>query len=852
MKFKVDKAVFDKYLNLYFYIPVIKGFNNKVDNLEFKTRISNMLFDGCGSLKSRFDTVEELMNDANTAAFLELFKNFGANNRTFPSHVAMALRVVEGANIPSINDVVDVYNSLSLKYFTPFGGEDLEKVYGDLVLKLAEGSETYFGIGSTENKPPKKGELIWTDDLDITCRALNWRQCERTKITPDSKVGYFIMDGVRVEDKENIENAAKELVERITEMMGGETMVLYLDKDNLEAEYDFETKTLTEEDKIKQKENSNKKEVNIKGVKEQSKIKEYKFPKNSIAYKLQGILAEALKSKFNLEMKPEEIHLENPKDETHGDYASNIAMMLAKELGRNPKEIAHELARSDMRTAQCTIDIAGPGFLNFKVNNDLWFEALEKKEDTNILDEGEKKKIMVEMGDPNTHKIPHIGHLFSYISGSAISNILEAQGHEIFRVYYGGDVGMHVAKALYGWIQKEKPRPEGMMERVKLVQECYQEGSALYEEDDHKAKIQQINKDIYNPKSEIQADWKETRQWSLDYYVEFEKMLGIHLDKHYVESMVFEEGLRIIKENTGKIFEESEGAVIFPGEKYGLHNRVFITKQGTPTYEAKDMGLCLIKKKDYDYDLTVIPTANEQNEYFKVLIEAINQTLPEIKDKVMHIGFGMVSLSTGKMSSRSGKILSAPELVEKVIAAIGEKIKDREDLSAEEKSDISKKVGLGAIKYSFLKIGLTKNRAFDIEESVSAEGDSAPYIMYSYARASSVLRTAKSEIRTAEATDIAFRASQNMDLSEDERSLLVHIGKYEETILSAGINYAPNVIANYLYNLAQKFNNFYNKHQILKAENEEVKQSRLLLTQATAQVLKNGLKLLGIETVEKM
>lgn len=566
--------------------------------------------------------------------------------------------------------------------------------------------------------------------------------------------------------------------------------------------------------------------------------KSYIFPKSSVAYKIQVSLAEALKSKFGLEKKPEEIHLENPKDETHGDYASNVAMMLAKDLGKNPREIAEELTKCEMQNAQC--EVAGPGFLNFKVNKSLWFEALDKKEEGDIVEE--KKKIMVEMGDPNTHKLPHIGHLFSYVAGSSIANILEAMGHSIFRVYYGGDVGMHVAKALYGWIQKGKPKPEDMMERVKLLQECYQLGSALYEEEEHKPHIQQINKDIYNPDSQIQNDWKLTRQWSLDYYEKFENMLGINLDKHYIESMVWEEGSKIVKENIGKVFEESERAIIFPGEKYGLHNRVFITQAGTPTYEAKDMGLCRIKKRDFDFDLTVIPTANEQNDYFKVLIEAINLAMPELKDKVKHIGFGMVSLSTGKMSSRSGKILSAPELVDTVIANIYERIKDREDLGEEEKRDISYKVGIGAIKYSFLKIGLTKNRAFDIEESVSAEGDSAPYIMYSYARANSVLRSAQSEMRI----------TQNIQLSEDERSLLVHLGKFEETVLSAGTNFAPNVVANYLYNLAQKFNNFYNKHQILKAESEEIKQVRLMLTLATAQTLNKGLKLLGIDTVEKM
>lgn len=882
MKFKVDKAVFEKFPDLYFFIPVIHGFNNNIGDLEVKTRIANMLFDGMGDLKSRFDTRDELMGDGNTQAFLELFKNFGANNRTFPSHVAMAMRVVEGENIPSINPVVDTYNSLSLKYFTPFGGEDLGEVYGDLALKLAEGNEMYIGIGSENNKPPKKGELIWIDDLDVTCRALNWRQCNRTKITRDSKVGYFIMDGVREEDKQNIENATKDLVEKITEMFGGVTMVLYLDKDNTEAEYDFQTKQVTEELKLENVEMLKVEGLQkVDGEQKMEKVgteqKVYVFPTNSVALKIQEMLSEAVREKFNIELNPNEIHLETPADESRGDYASNIALNLAKQLGKNPREIASELAslvipdllvlrsetkngvrdlkkeqdldsrsESGMTNMICETEVAGPGFLNFKIDKKTLkqnIKRLAKNEKVEILGKDKTKRIMVEMGDPNTHKMPHIGHLFSYIAGGSLADILEACGHEIFRVYYGGDVGMHVAKALYGWIEQDRPRSEDQYERVKILQNAYQLGSKLYEEEEHKTKINEINKAIYDPNSDIQNDWKETRQWSLDYYLQFEKMLGINIDKHYPESMVWQEGLRIVKENIGKIFEESEGAVIFPGEKYGLHNRVFITKMGTPTYEAKDMGLCLIKKQDYDYDLTIIPTATEQDEYFKVVIEAINNALPEIRNKVMHIGFGMVNLKSGKMSSRTGNILSAPELVDIVIEKIKEKVDEREDISEAEKAEIAKVVGLAAIKYSFLKIGLSKNRSFDLEESISAEGDSAPYILYSYVRARSILK------------DQELNLDTNLDTkleSIEEQSLIRILSKYEETLLNASLNYAPNVICSYLYNLAQRFNNFYSKQSILNVELEDIKQGRLILTQATANVLQNGLKLLGIETVERM
>ncbi|NMB57166.1 arginine--tRNA ligase [Candidatus Beckwithbacteria bacterium] len=564
----------------------------------------------------------------------------------------------------------------------------------------------------------------------------------------------------------------------------------------------------------------------------------------------------------------ERFELEHPVDETHGDYACNIAMIIFPLVKggsqikiwqgdfKNPRQLAQVIKTNldqneELKTIVEKIEIAGPGFINFYLKTDILINQisliLEKKDDFGKNENPENRKIIVEYGHPNTHKLPHIGHLFSYIAGDSLARILEFNGNTILKANYQGDIGPHVAKCIYGWQQKGKPIPEKLENKVKLLQECYQLGSELYEDENHKQKIIAINKAIYDPQNDIQKDWLQTRQWSLDFYLEFEKLLGVNQKKHYLESQMWQRGLQIVKDNVGKVFEKSGDTVIFAGEKFGLHTRVFITKEGTPTYEAKDLGLFTQKMEDWPFDLTITPTASEQNEYFNVVIEAVNQLFPEYKNKWMHIGFGMVSLSTGKMSSRKGNILSAPDLIEIVFARVGQIIEKRKELNSEEKEKIRKQVGLGAIKYAFLKSSLTKNMVFDLEESISLNGNSGPYLQYTYARCQSVLSKNNNPSFTKRAD-----AQQSEDLNQEELFILKWLYRFPEIVEKSAKEFAPNHLCTYLYDLAQRYNTFYNKHSILKAENERQKQLRLALTQATAQVIKNGLKLLGINAPNTM
>lgn len=533
-----------------------------------------------------------------------------------------------------------------------------------------------------------------------------------------------------------------------------------------------------------------------------------------------------------------DIELSHPGDMSHGDFASNIAMRLAKELNDSPRNIAENIARSiEQDTVIDKVEVAGPGFINLFLKKEALFQALAALGDSAQGVAGNREKVMLEFGQPNTHKMPHIGHLFSYIYGESLARLLEATGAEVFRANYQGDVGPHVAKCLWALRQYTGDIPANLNDKIALLQQMYQEGSSVYLDDEgSKAEIDSLNKDIYKEDPEIYPLWLETRQWCLDYYKEFEKRLGISYNKSYLESEVYQRGLEIVKSNTGSVFEISEGAHVFRGSTHGLHDRVFITGRGTPTYEAKDLALQVMKMEQWPADKLIITTASEQNEYFNVVFKALETVYPDMIGRLRHIGFGMVNLKTGKMGSRTGNIIGAVELVDKVVDEI------RERFTLDDK--LSEQVGIGAVKYSFLKSNPLQDTVFDLEESISKEGNSGPYLQYTSARCNSILSKADEVISS--------RFIPNVDWAQEEDTLLRTLYQFPEIVEHAAIHYAPHVLCNFLFEIAQRYNAVYQSVPILHEESEQKRHIRLILTKSTGQVLKKGLTLLGIATPERM
>ncbi len=595
---------------------------------------------------------------------------------------------------------------------------------------------------------------------------------------------------------------------------------------------------------------------------------------------------------------PAEIHIEHPADTQHGDYSSNVALLFfgkkteTHSAYKNPRQLAQAISDQIKKEKEkmishgvLDISVAGPGFINFTLSRKFLLNQLtkiiqsSKKDTTNIS----TQRVMVEFTDPNPFKELHIGHLYSNTVGESICRLLEAHGIRVQRVCYQGDVGMHVAKSVWGMRQKlqqdnekiENIARKSLSERMRFLGQSYALGATEFEkksdtptpaqeemkqinyltflsaQDELVAKGWQPQVDYKQylqtctlPYEEIRELYRLGRAWSLEYFETIYTRVGMAFDDYYFESLVGEYGVKIVQEFLLKgVFERSQGAIIFPGSKYGLHDRVFINSLGLPTYECKELGLAPEKYRRFPYDQSIIITGNEIDEYFKVLLTALQQIRPDLAAKTRHISHGMVRLPEGKMSSRTGKVLTAEWLIDeakkRVLAIFDE---TGTVLSPEEKDDVAEKVGLAAIKYTYLKTNIGKDIAFSFKESLSFQGNSGPYLQYTYARCQSVLRKSGEEVS---------QTISDIKPNVEEQGILQTLYQLDEVVSRAVYELAPHYICTYLFDLAQAYNAFYNKHQILEAS-AEIRALRLQLTQATAMQLQKGLHLLGIQTVEKM
>ncbi len=580
---------------------------------------------------------------------------------------------------------------------------------------------------------------------------------------------------------------------------------------------------------------------------------------------IQKILKEAV-----LRVRPDftdEIQLSVPQLQ-FGDYSSNVALILAKKLKRNPMELAEEI-KSHIKSNEAieTIQILKPGFINVWLPKKYFIEkfisVVSDKQQWGKSDVLKGQKIMVEYTDPNFFKEFHVGHLYSNIVGESMTRLFEANGATVKRANYQGDVGMHVAKYIWGMIQKmkddgltlEKIDSFTVADQAKFMGQSYTVGTQAFEKnEDLKKEIGEINKKIYTLDPKTLKYYNISRKWTLAYYETVYQRLGTKFDYYYFEREAGIIGLELVKEYLQKgVFETSNGAVIFNGENYGLHTRVFINSAGFPTYEAKDLGLALTKYKQFPYDSSLIVVGNEVKEYFKVVLKALEIINPELRKKTSHIFHGMVRLPEGKMSSRLGNVITGTWLLDEAAKKAQEKIQETKkttngesNMKVEEskQDETAEIVGVAAVKYALLKNNVGGDIKFDFDESVSFEGNSGPYLQYTYVRCQSVLeKTGLPDFNTLSSSDVL--------LNDDELSVLRLAYQFPEIVIKAAVNKCPNYVATYLFDLTQTFNFFYQKNPILKAEGNK-KELRLLLTTITAQIIKEGLHLLGIKTVQKM
>jgi arginyl-tRNA synthetase len=551
-------------------------------------------------------------------------------------------------------------------------------------------------------------------------------------------------------------------------------------------------------------------------------------------------LVSVIRDLYDVDLQPE---LTRP-DEQFGDYATNVAMQLAGRLRRNPREVAEEVVaalKEKLGKDASEITIAGPGFINVRLSDQL-LGTLAATAPSTKPDTYKGQVVVTEYSDPNPFKILHAGHLYTSVVGYAIGSLLEAAGAEIHRVNFGGDVGLHVGKTMWAMLKDlggehpEKLAEIPVNERPVWMAKCYVAGNNAYDDDEHaKQEIIDLNKKVYQLHEQ---DERETpfaqiywtcREWSYEAFDDFYARIGTPFEKYYPESICAPVGIQTVREHIQPgMYEESDGAVVFKGEPYGLHTRVFINSQGIPTYEAKDVGLIMLKKQDYDFDRSVVITDNGQEQYMAVVLKSIEQFAPELTAATTHLTHGVLKMKGGvKMSSRKGNILRAGDVLDAAHAA-NEEATGRDD----------ERAVLGAVKYAFLKQRIGPDIIYDPEESVSLEGNSGPYLQYAHARARSILSKSSGQV-----------AGEISDLQEGERSLARKISEYPETIQKAVDELMPHHVCTYLYELAQTFNRFYEHNRVVGDEREPLRSKLVLLY---ADVLKDGLEMLGIAAPERM
>ena len=688
--------------------------------------------------------------------------------------------------------MVDLYNGMSIKYLTPFGGEDLDQVCGDFGLEIAKGGEKWIPIGAKKSKPCVAGELIWQDNFDVSTRALNWRQCERTKLTSKSKNGYFIMDGFEGVNKDNIEKAADEFLELVTKNFGGQGKVYWLTKETPEIEIDFKGKKA--EDFVGTP--AEKKMAKTRVVIEGSMIDEIEKALRQAGY---------------------EAEVTRTTNENFGDYTTNAAMILAKKLKKSPIEIAKEIKEKIVPSFAKALDgaiekieVVG-GYINFFVKPKHLIETLEKQI---IPQTGAGKTMVIDYSAPNIAKPFGIGHLRSTNIGQAVYNIYQALGWRCIGDNHLGDWGTQFGKmitAIKRWGEKDVLEMTiADLEKlyVKFHEEAEKDEKLKDEAREWFAKLENKNK-------EAREIWQKCVDISLREFNRVYEMLGVKID--YALGEAFYEPMlpEIVEEFKKKgLTVESQGALIV--ELEGLVPAMLLKGDGATTYFTRDLATIKYRMENWKPDFIIYEVGSEQNLHFKQVFAAAKLMGWEPSKGFYHLGHGLIRWATGKFSTRSGDTIHLSDVIDNAIKAakeIAETSKISKEMGAKEKEAMIKAVAIGAVKFSDLFSDPEKDVVFDWDKIMSLDGDSGPYLQYTYARCMSVIQ--KSKIKNQN------QNSKPKNIKGEEIGVVRELGKFTEKVVEAGERLAPSVVAEYLLALARKYNEFYNKYRIIGEPEEE-------------------------------
>ncbi|HEX7870115.1 MAG TPA: arginine--tRNA ligase [Chryseobacterium sp.] len=575
-------------------------------------------------------------------------------------------------------------------------------------------------------------------------------------------------------------------------------------------------------------------------------------------------LAEVILNIYQL--KDINLEIQENKTEFEGDFTI-VTFPLVKQLKKNPESIGVELG--DALTTQTELlesfNVV-KGFLNVKVKNQFFVDQFKSVTEGFATIEKKNATVMVECSSPNTNKPLHLGHIRNNLLGFSVAQILEEAGYDVLKAQIINDRGIHICKSMLAWEKfgnGETPNAETKGDKfvgnyyVKFDQEYKKEISALVEqgvsEDQAKKdaplmkEAQQMLLDWENGDEKVRNLWNEMNSWVYDGFNQTYKRLGVDFDQVQYESNTYILGKDLIQEglDKGVLYQKEDGSVWCDLTEEGLDQKLLLRSDGTSVYMTQDLGTAVQRFKESNIQKLIYTVGNEQDYHFQVLFKILGKLGYEWANQLYHLSYGMVELPNGKMKSREGTVVDADDLMQEMHNIAKEKAEELgklENLSDEDKEANYENVGMGALKYFMLKVDPKKKMLFNPEESIDFNGNTGPFIQYTYARIQSLLLKA----------NYLNREIAEVDLNQFEKELIMQLSNYKAIVEKAAELLSPALVANYLYDLVKSYNSFYQSNIILKLEDENLKQFRLNLSNLTAQTIKKSLSLLGIGTVNRM
>ena len=593
----------------------------------------------------------------------------------------------------------------------------------------------------------------------------------------------------------------------------------------------------------------------------------------------------AVKELYGTEVPEKMIQLQK----TRSDFEGNLTLVtfpLLKTSHKKPEDTAQDLGEYLKKNCKAVADFnVVKGFLNLVIAQAAWtgllndINADEKFGEKRVTDES--PLVMIEYSSPNTNKPLHLGHVRNNLLGWSLAQIMEANGNKVVKTNIVNDRGIHICKSMLAWLKwgngitPEQAGKKGdhligdfyvlfdkhYKEECKQLQEQYEKEGMTADEAKEKAEHEAplikeahdmlVKWEANDP--EIRALWEKMNNWVYAGFDETYKAMGVGFDKIYYESSTYLAGKKKVEEGLekGLFIRKEDNSVWADLTDEGLDQKLLLRKDGTSVYMTQDIGTAEMRFNDFPIDKMIYVVGNEQNYHFQVLSILLDRLGFKWGKDLVHFSYGMVELPNGKMKSREGTVVDADDLVASMIenakSLSEDKVNKLEGITEEEKNEIARIVGMGALKYFILKVDARKNMLFNPEESIDFNGNTGPFIQYTYARIRSILRK-------AEAQNITLPASLNDDapLNDKEIALIQKLNDFGAAVAQAGIDYSPSGIANYCYELTKEFNQFYHDYSILNADTEAEKITRLMIAKNVAKVIKNGMALLGIEVPERM